>query len=430
MLMFNKLFIILALTTIIINISCKKNPTSSVNTEPTAAFTIDPTSGTTSTTFTFDASSSSDNEDITSDLQVRWDWEDNGIWDTDYSTTKTATHQYSAVGTYTVKLEVKDSGGLTDTTTKTVMLSNTAPTASFTIDPTSGTTSTTFNFDASGSSDNEDATSALQVRWDWTNNGSYDTNWSTDKTTTHQYSTAGTYTVKLEVKDTGGLINSTTRQVNVSNSDGDTGTITDIDGNVYNTIQIGNQEWMSENLKVTHYRNGDAIPNVTGNTEWSNLSTGAYCSYDNNDSNIDTYGLLYNWYAVADSRKIAPAGWHIPTDAEWKELEMYLGMSQSEADDTGDRGTDEGGKLKEVGTTHWQSPNTGATNESGFSALPGGHRYYYGPFGRVGYNALFWSTTESNSSSAWTHRLYYSGSAVGRYGYHKLSGFSVRCVRD
>lgn len=133
-------------------------------------------------------------------------------------------------------------------------------------------------------------------------------------------------------------------------------TVTDIDGNVYKTVTIGNQAWMAENLKVMRYRNGDAIPNVTGGTDWSNLSTGAYCSYDNDDNNIDTYGLLYNWYAVDDSRNLAPEGWHVPTDEEWKELEMYLGMSQSEADDTGYRGTDEGGKLKEVGTTHWQSP--------------------------------------------------------------------------
>lgn len=207
---------IIVFTTSIFIVSCKKDPTSSSkNTEPTASFSVEPTSGTTSTTFTFDASSSSDNEDITSDLQVRWDWEDNGIWDTDYSTTKTATHQYSAVGTYTVKLEVKDSAGLTNTTTKIVSLTNTAPTASFTVDPTSGTTATTFNFDASGSSDNEDANAVLQVRWDWENDGTYDTNYSTTKTATHQYRTAGTYTVKLEVKDSAGLTNTTTKSITI-----------------------------------------------------------------------------------------------------------------------------------------------------------------------------------------------------------------------
>lgn len=189
---------------------------------------------------------------------------------------------------------------------------NTAPTASFTVDPTSGTTATVFTFDASGSSDNEDATSELQVRWDWENDGVWDTGYGTTKMATHQ--SLGTYTVKLKVKDSGGLTHTTTRQVIVLNGGGSTGTVTDVDGNVYNTIQIGNQWWMAENLKVTHYRNGEAIPNVTSDSEWSNLTTGAYCSYDNNNSFIETYGLLYNWYAVDDARDLAPEGWHIPTD--------------------------------------------------------------------------------------------------------------------
>ncbi len=304
---------------------------------------------------------------------------------------------------------------------------NTEPTASFTVNPTSGTTTTIFNFDASSSSDNEDATSALQVRWDWENDGTYDTNWSATKTATHKYSTIGTYTVKLEVKDSGGLTKSKTQSLSI---DFNYGSVTDIDGNVYKTIQIGNQLWMAENLKVTRYRNGDAIANVTGDSEWSNLSTGAYCSYDNDDNNIATYGLLYNWYAVDDSRNIAPAGLHVPTDAEWKELEMYLGMSQSEADDTDWRGTDEGGKLKKTGTTHWNSPNTGATNESGFTALPGGDRYDYGTFYGMGSSALFWSASESNSENAWSRILYYEYSGVYRYYRSKLIGFSVRCIKD
>ncbi|MBU0713276.1 PEGA domain-containing protein [bacterium] len=209
--------------------------------------------------------------------------------------------------------------------------------------------------------------------------------------------------------------------------------VTDIDGNVYKTVKIGDQWWMAENLKVTHYRNGDAIPNVTGDTEWSNLTTGAYCNYnndDNNATNADTYGRLYNWYAVNDSRNIAPTGWHVPSDEEWKELEMYLGMSQSDADATGVRGTDEGGKLKETGTNHWSSPNTDATNESGFAALPGGYRGFYGSVYYMGNYAYFWSSTESEGGSAWGRRLNYSNSDVYRYYFSKQYGFSVRCVRD
>ncbi len=207
-------------------------------------------------------------------------------------------------------------------------------------------------------------------------------------------------------------------------------TATDIDGNFYRTIKIGDQCWMMDNLKVTHYRNGNDIPNVTDNTAWAGLSTGAYCDYNNDVNNAATYGRLYNWYAVRDSRNMAPEGWHIPTDAEWKQLEMYLGMSPAEADATGWRGTDEGGKLKETGTTRWGSPNAGATNESGFTALPGGYRYSDGSFGAMGIYAFLWSSTEFDSGTAWGRGLHSNGSDVSRTSDDKLYGFSVRCVRD
>jgi len=212
--------------------------------------------------------------------------------------------------------------------------------------------------------------------------------------------------------------------------DPDCGTVTDIDGNVYQTVTIGDQVWMLENLKVTHYRNGDPIPNVTVGWVWEGLSTGAYCEYDNDIINVATYGRLYNWFAVDDSRSIAPEGWHVPTDEEWKQLEMFLGMSQSEADDNGARGTDEGGKLKEVGTTFWDSPNTGATNESGFSALPGGYRLSVGIFSNMGEAADMWSTTESSSGSALYRYLSSNGSGIYTFSYYKPAGFSVRCVKD
>ncbi len=206
-------------------------------------------------------------------------------------------------------------------------------------------------------------------------------------------------------------------------------TVTDIDGNVYQTVTIGTQVWMAENLKVTHYRNGDPIPNVTDGGTWSDLATGAYCNYNNDVGYVATYGRLYNWYAVSDIRNLAPAGWHVPTDAEWKELEMYLGMSQAQADAGGWRGTDEGGKLREAGTTHWNPPNTGATNESGFFALPGGYRHL-GTFLDMGDAAFIWSSTEYNSFNAWYRHLLYDNSQVNRSANYKLLGFSVRCVRD
>ncbi len=201
--------------------------------------------------------------------------------------------------------------------------------------------------------------------------------------------------------------------------DPDCGTVTDIDGNVYQTVTIGEQVWMMENLKVTHYRNGDPIPNVTDNGAWGGLSTGAYCNYDNDEHKVATYGRLYNWYAVDDSRNIAPDGWHIPSDDEMQTLADYLG------------GYDvAGGKLKEIGTTHWLSPNTGATNESGFTALPSGSRYLNGSFHNIGYGTYFWSSIESNSEYAWSRSLYHYLSEFYRNDINKHAGYSVRCVRD
>lgn len=201
----------------------------------------------------------------------------------------------------------------------------------------------------------------------------------------------------------------------------ETGTVTDIDGNTYQTIKIGEQWWMAENLKVTHYRNGDAIPNVNGNISWGNLTTGAYCNYDNDVNNATTYGSLYNWYAVNDIRNICPSGWHVPSDAEWQTLVDYLGGSSVA-----------GGEMKETGTTHWESPNTGATNESGFSALPSGYRGYSGSYRHICSNAHFWSSAEYGSYRAWRRTLNYAFSGVTRFLINHLlrPGFSIRCVRD
>src|ERR1035437_682216 len=167
------------------------------------------------------------------------------------------------------------------------------------------------------------------------------------------------------------------------------GTMTDQDGNVYKTITIGTQTWMAENLRTIKYRDGTPIPNVTDNTTWTNLTTDAYCNYNNTTSadTIAIYGRLYNWYAATNSHNIAPIGWHVPTEAEWTTLIYYLG-GYSVA----------GGKMKETGTTHWKTPNTGATNESGFTALPSGVRSDWrttpiGKFVNMGYHTIYWSST-------------------------------------
>ena len=202
------------------------------------------------------------------------------------------------------------------------------------------------------------------------------------------------------------------------------GTITDQDGNIYKTVTIGTQTWMAENLRTTKYRDGSAIPNITDNTDWTNLTTGAYCNYNNTKraDTIATYGRLYNWYAATDSRNIAPTGWHIPTDAEWTTLTTYLGGPGVA-----------GGKMKETGTTHWTSPNNGATNESGLTCLPSSSRCNsVGTFEYLGYYGYYWSSTQSqyDVGSAQERGLAYSdaGCLVGIT--YVTCGFAVRLVKD
>lgn len=209
-----------------------------------------------------------------------------------------------------------------------------------------------------------------------------------------------------------------------------TGTVTDIDGNNYTTVVIGNQTWLRENLKVIRYNDGTAISNVTSSTSWLGLTTGAYCNYNNDISYVDTYGRLYNWYAVTNSRRLCPTGWHVPSDAEWTQLEIYLGMSQTTANLVNWRGTNEGGKMKESGLTHWNSPNTGATNESGFNGLPGGIRWTSDFSNSVRANGTWWSSTEYNSNEAWYRGLYWDRGTICRSQDPKTYGFAVRCIKD
>jgi len=197
------------------------------------------------------------------------------------------------------------------------------------------------------------------------------------------------------------------------------GTMTDQDGNVYKTVTIGTQIWMAENLRTTKYNDGTAIDNVIDGDEWANLKTGAYCNYNNltGAKDIATYGRLYNWYAV-NTGKLAPVGWHIPSDAEWTQLVNYLGGEDSA-----------GGKLKETGTLHWESPNTEATNETGFTALPGGYRDYHGTYCNNREYGYWWSTSEIYNS-AWRQIMsFHYGYFSGNY-FVKENGFSVRCVKD
>ena len=200
--------------------------------------------------------------------------------------------------------------------------------------------------------------------------------------------------------------------------------VLDIDGNVYQTIQIGEQWWMAENLKTTHYNDGSEIPTGFDGGDWPILEEGAYAVYNDDPSNADIYGNLYNWFAVDDDRGICPEDFHVPSDDEYTILTDYLG-DESVA----------GGKMKEEGHDHWiyysDVITEEATNESGFTALPAGYRnsnsgYYY-DMGNLGY---FWSSSEYSSNYAWNRLLHYNYSNVGRYYYNKHSGFSVRCLGD
>ncbi len=196
------------------------------------------------------------------------------------------------------------------------------------------------------------------------------------------------------------------------------GTMTDIDGNVYKTVTIGTQTWMAENLKTTKYKDGISIPKISDDIKWISLTTGAYCDYENDQNKVATYGRLYNWYAV-NTDKLCPTGWHVSTDPEWTQLINYLGGELIA-----------GGKLKEVGITHWNSPNTGATNESGFTALPSAYRGNDGKFYSLGYYGCWWNATEFDTDSAWYRYMNYDYGNVVRNYYSKEDGFSVRCVRD
>ncbi|SDD25238.1 fibrobacter succinogenes major paralogous domain-containing protein [Williamwhitmania taraxaci] len=217
----------------------------------------------------------------------------------------------------------------------------------------------------------------------------------------------------------------------VFNPDKTYGTMTDIEGNVYRTITIGTQTWMAENLRTTRYRNGDPIPNGA-TTDWplSDNTPGGYCSYNNTSDpdTIATFGLLYNGYAVLDSRNLAPEGWHIPTAAEWDTLIAYVaageGITQNGIN------TVAGGKLRETGTLHWGRANR-ATNSSGFTALPGGSRGPGKPsFDHVGYTCFFWSSTIYDSYSLWYSSSSSDFLSFGTVMFSKPCGMSVRCIKD
>lgn len=207
------------------------------------------------------------------------------------------------------------------------------------------------------------------------------------------------------------------------------GKIKDVDGNVYKKIKIGKQWWMAENLKTTRYNNEEPIDYPgEDNDSWKTYTKGVYAWCNNDINSKDIYGGLYNWYAV-NTGKLCPVGWHVSSDDEWKILEKYLGMTLEETDIEGLRGTPAGGKLKETGIMHWLEPNFGATNESGFTALPAGTRDPDGSFSGM-YEVSCWWTSTPSVPGPWKRYIGYGDDNIGRDRNDKACGWSVRCVKN
>jgi uncharacterized protein (TIGR02145 family) len=195
--------------------------------------------------------------------------------------------------------------------------------------------------------------------------------------------------------------------------------VTDYDGNIYDTVNIGGRIWLKQNLRVTHYNDGTPIPNVSDNLVWGLLTTGARCYYGHDSaSNDSVYGALYNFFAVSNPALICPPDYHIPTDAEWTAMESFLGGSIVA-----------GGPLKETGFFHWMSPNVGASNSSGFTALPAGGRMPNHSFGYIHENGIFWTSTASGAN-AYGRYVWYMFAGVERDPYPKRTGVSIRCIRN
>lgn len=196
-------------------------------------------------------------------------------------------------------------------------------------------------------------------------------------------------------------------------------TITDVERNIYNVITIGEQFWMAENLRTTRYNDNTKIPSVEEDSIWARLTTPAFSWYKNEEEAFkSSYGALYNWFSVKTG-KLCPVGWHVPGDSEWTELSDYLGGENIA-----------GGKLKVTGTDYWVDPNSGAANESGFSAFPGGFRYHDGKFFDFGLSGYWWTSTEFSEQRSYFRMLYYEDISIHRFDNLKKNGFSVRCVKD
>ncbi len=346
-----------------------------------------------------------------------WSW---NFGDGGTSTAQNPLHTYNNQGIYTVTLNVGD-GFSSDSEIKTnfitVNTSGVAPVADFTADKTSITAGQTVNF--------TDLSINGPTSWSW-NFGDGGT--SASQNPSHQYNSEGVYTVTLSVGNSfGSDFETKTNCITVLPEQAET--VTDYDGNVYNTVHVGSQVWMAENLRTTHYANGAALVNGAGAGDINASTTKYYFAYNDNEGNVSTYGRLYTWYAAMNGASssatnpsgvqgVCPSGWHLPSDEEWKELEISLEMPSSVADQTGWRGTDQGTQLKMGGS-------------SGFNAEGGGYRLFGGTFHDLGVNNSYLSATESTSYSVYRRGLDATEARVERgTNTNKSDGLSVRCVKN
>ena len=415
--------IVLFVAFLIIFIGCQKDIDENEY-APTATFTVTPTSGDTLTIFIVDASESYDNEDPPSELQVSWDWQNNNVW-TEYTTTKVASHKYDSAATYNIRLRVKDNSGWTGTNSREIVViaqGNKPPGHPYDPTPANGDVNVSVETSLSWFCTDPEGDSLF---FDIYLGKSMDPPVIAEDTTVQVYN-PGTlengviYYWKIVAKDDRG--NETVGDIwSFATEDPvdpcDNITSVNYEGQVYHTIVIGNQCWLDENLNVGIMINGDF-------NQTNNDTIEKYC-YDNNPSNCTIYGGLYQWDEMmqytysAGVQGICPDGWHIPSNYEWTLLTNFLGGVNLA-----------GGKLKEEGTAHWNPPNTGANNWSGFTALAGGYRYIDSTFVDFKSSGNFWAATGSGPVESKYIYLSYQFENLFYKSFPKSVGFSVRCLKD
>ncbi len=371
-----------------------------VTASPVAAFTASATAITPGQSIQF--------TDQSTNNPSTWSW---NFGDGTTSTLKNPAHAYSTAGTYTVILTVTNIAG-SDSETKTNYISvGNNPIAAFSVSATIVMAGQSVQF--------TDQSINSPENWSW-NFG--DGSNSTTKNPAHTYQSVGVYTVSLTVGNASGSDTETkTDLVTVVSHE-----VFDIENNSYLTVIIGNQVWMAENLKTTKLNDGTAIPNVTNAADWYDRSLPAYCWYNNSISNKDLFGGLYNWHTLSTG-KLCPTGWKIPSDEDWKVLEIYLGMTSEIANTTSWRGNNEGAKLKS--TVGWYSGGNG-TNVSGFTADPAGYRDANGNFLELGTSTYYWTNTAVDNSMSWFRGLSYTYSNIRRGWNMNNFGYTVRCIKQ